>query len=97
MAQALADAMQRWDDEGDDDTSYQEAYEEDWSLSEFIALVLVRDGWTFEKRQSDGTEASTYSMRKPKCPQCGRPIPIKTRPWTCQCGTQIDGGIADAP
>lgn len=26
MAHALADAMRRWDDEGDDDVTFQEAY-----------------------------------------------------------------------
>lgn len=54
MAHALADAMQRWDDEGDDDATFEEAYTNGWSLSEFIALALVRDGWTFEKRLIDG-------------------------------------------
>lgn len=49
LAQALADVFQRWDDEGDDDVTFQEAYEVGWSLSEFIALALVRDGWRFER------------------------------------------------
>ncbi len=53
MAHALADAMQRWDDEGDDDATFQEAYQSSWSLSEFIALALVRDGWTFSKEHTD--------------------------------------------
>lgn len=52
IAIALSDAMKRWDDEADDDMTFQECLMEGWNLSEFIALVFVRDGLRLTKQEA---------------------------------------------
>lgn len=47
FANALSEAMERWDNEDDEDAVFQECAEHNWNLSEFLALALVRAGWTF--------------------------------------------------